>query len=252
MLRRNCVLAISTITLAAAPLAVAQANAAGVAAIRSTLMGDDAGIVQGQPCVVVEKIESVTPLADGTTLTRNREEQKWRDSQGRFRKQGTEVDPGKEPVFHTVSIVDPVANTFTLLNLDRKTATVFHLPDQGQAALHPWVDPDKEPILARPRVQVKVEKLDGKTIAGAYAVGRRVTRIRPPGTIGNDKPVISVAERWVSPDLKILLASTLDDPREKQVRLVTQLDRSAPDPSVFVIPADFTVKDVDVTQQAQK
>lgn len=251
MLRRNCALVISAVALAAVPFAAAQTGG-GAATMRLMAMGDDAGIVQGQPCVVVEKLERVTPLADGTTLTRNWEEQKWRDSLGRFRKQETEVESGKDPVFHAVTIVDPVANTLVTLNLDRKTATVFHLPTQGPAALHPWVDPFEEPLMARPGVQVKTEKLEGKTIAGVPAVGRRVTRIRPPGTIGNDKPVVSVAERWVSPDLKIMLETTLDDPREKQVRLVTQLDRSAPDPSVFAIPADFTVKDLDITQQAQK
>lgn len=248
MFRKNCVLAISAIAIAAAPFAAAQTNAI---AMRLMSMGDDAGIVQGQPCIVVEKLETTKPLADGTTLTHYGEEQKWRDSQGRFRKQGTEVEPNQEPVFHTATIVDPVANTLTALNMDRKTATVFHLPDHGAAALHPYVDMDNRTHLALPGVQVKVDKLDGKTIAGVYAVGWRVTRIRPPGTIGNDKPVISVAERWVSPDLKILLYGSTDDPRGKLVQQVTQLDRSEPDPNVFAVPSDFTVKEVQVPQAQQ-
>jgi hypothetical protein len=246
----NRVLAISLAAVAAIPFAAAQMGGNG-AAMRLGMMGADAGIVQGQPCVVVEKIESVRPLADGTTLTRDNEEQKWRDSQGRFRKQGTEIEPGQQPVFHTANIVDPVANTLTVLNLDRKAAMVYHLPDHGPAALHPYVELEDQQLWARPGVQVKMEKLEGKTIAGVYAVGRRVTRIRPPGTIGNDKTVISVAERWVSPDLKILLYSSSDDPREKLVRQVTQLERSEPDPSVFAIPSDFTVNDVQVSPPQQ-
>jgi hypothetical protein len=103
-----------------------------------------------------------------------------------------------------------------------------------------------------PGVQVKVEKLDGKMINGVYAVGRRVTRVRPPGTIGNDTPVVSVAERWVSPDLKILMASSSDDPREKLTREVAKLDRSEPNPALFTIPADFAVKEVTVGPRQQQ
>jgi len=228
------------VTIIALPAAHAQIGAAGVVA----LMQDDAGIVQGQPCTVVEKTESITPLADGTTITRRTEERKWRDSQGRFRKQVTQVEPGEDAVFHLVTIIDPVSNTLTVLNLDRKSANVTHLPDQGPWHLHPYVDLEDKPLMARPGVKIKVEKLDGKTIAGVYAEGRRVTRTRPPGSIGNDKVIVSVSERWVSPELKILLESSMDDPREKQARLVTQLNRAEPDPSLFTIPSDFTVKEV--------
>ena len=242
---------------AMAPAVVAQSvNGTGSGSVtaavmaRLEMMGDDAGITVGQPCVVVEKIETIRPLADGTTITRYGEVQKWRDSQGRFRKQGTEMDQNNsEPVFHSAMIVDPVNNTFTTMNLDRKTATVFHLPEQGPGQLlHPYVDLDNQPVMARPGVEVKVEKLEGKTIAGVPAVGRRVTRTRPPGTIGNDKTIVSVSERWVSPDLNILLSSSMDDPREKETREVTQLERTEPDESVFRIPADFTVKDIPARQ----
>jgi hypothetical protein len=212
------------------------------------MMGEDAGIVVGQPCAAVEKIVSITPLANGTTITKRAEERKWRDSQGRFRKEATDVTEGEEVVFHTARIVDPVSNTLAVLDLDRKVATVFHLPEQGPGKLHEYVELDDKQPEARPGVQVKIEQLNGKSIAGEYAVGRRVTRIRPPGTIGNDKTVVSVSERWVSPDLKILLASSMDDPREKLVRQATRLDRAEPDSSLFTIPPDFTVKEVHVPE----
>jgi|HubBroStandDraft_1064217.scaffolds.fasta_scaffold38339_3 hypothetical protein len=210
------------------------------------LMEDDAGTVLGQPCTVVEQSEVTQQLADGTTLTQHTIVHKWRDDQGRFRRESAGVKGDEAPVFQHASIIDPVNKTFVNLNLDRKTATVYHLPDSGPDALHPYVDQFDKEILALPGVQVKVEKLGGKTIAGVYAEGRRVTRIRPPGTVGNDKPLVSVRDQWVAQDLKILLASSLDDPRHKQVDQVTQLERSEPDPGLFTIPSDFTVKDVTV------
>jgi hypothetical protein len=243
MLQRSRTLALSALALAALSVAAAQ-NGGGMAAAQLALMGDDAGIVLGQPVVAVEKNVEIKPLADGTKITTQSEIRKWRDSQGRFRKQGAEIAAGEEPAFRMVRIIDPVNNTFTMLNLETKVATVFHLPDQGPGRLHPWTDRDEKPIMARPGVKVKVEKLEGREIAGIYAEGRRETRVRPPGKVNNDKVIVSVSERWVSPDLKILLASSMDDPREKLTREITKLDRTEPDPALFQIPSDFTVKDV--------
>jgi hypothetical protein len=230
------ILTISAVVCLAGPVAVAQYGGAAVAALN----GDDAGIVLAQPCVVVEKVVEVTPLADGTKITRMTEERKWRDSQGRFRKEVTQVQEGQEPVFLIATIIDPVKNTITTLHMDTKMASVVHLPE---GTLPKYVELDDKELYARPGVQVKVEKLPGKTIAGVYAVGRRVTRTRPPGTIGNDKPVVSVSERWVSPDIKILLATSMDDPREQMTREVTHLERVEPDANLFLVPADFTVKE---------
>jgi hypothetical protein len=227
------------------------AHAQLTAAAHIALAQEDAGIVLSQPCTVVEETQSTRQLPDGTTLTRRTEIRKWRDSQGRFRRQSAEVSDGQDPQFETASIIDPVANTLTILRFDRKTATVYHLPDHGPNSLHPYVELDDIPLFAHPGVKIKVEKLEAKTIAGVYAEGRRVTRVRPPGVIGNDKPVTSVAERWISPDLKILLASSSDDPREQLIRHVTQLDRSVPDSSVFQIPQGFTVSEVPVQQKEQ-
>lgn len=240
---RRCLWMLLVLGLAL-PIAVAQVG--GLAAV--TLMGDDAGIVTGQPVVVVEKTATMTPLADGTKITKATEELKWRDSQGRFRKEVTQVTDGNEVVFHRATIIDPVKNTLTILDLDRKIATVMYLPEKGPGKLHPYVELNDKPLMGRPGVQIKVEKLDGKSIAGVFAVGRRVTRTRPPGTIGNDKPIVSVSERWVSPDLKILLASSMDDPREQQMRQVTQLDRTEPDASLFQVPSGFALKEVPVRQ----
>jgi hypothetical protein len=55
--------------------------------------------------------------------------------------------------------------------------------------------------------------------------------------------VVSVSERWVSPDIKILLASSMDDPREQLTRQVTHLERTEPDSSLFQVPAGYTVKE---------
>jgi hypothetical protein len=243
-------LAVIAIAALALPFALAQ-NGGGAAAVRLMMMGDDAGIVLGQPCHAVELLQTTRTLPDGTTITHRSEEMKWRDSLGRFRKESAPVEQNGDPDFRAATIVDPVNNTLIVLNMERKVATVFHLSDHGAASLHKYTDPLDDPLFARPGVQVKVEKLPGKYIDGVYAVGRRVTRVRPPGTIGNDKTVVSVSERWVSPDLKILVASTDVDPRVEISRALTQVDRGEPDPSLFAVPSGFTVRDVPVHSQNQ-
>jgi hypothetical protein len=249
MLLKKRALAIALAAMTTLPAVHSQINPA----LRLRLMEDDAETVLGQPCTVVQQNEVTQQLANGTTLTHRTIVRKWRDSQGRFRRESAQVEGDQPPVFQRASIVDPVNNTFVNLNLENKTATIFHLPDHGPDALHSYVDQFDKEILALPGVQVKVEKLGGKTIAGVYAEGRRVTRFRPSGTVtlGNDKPIVSVRDQWVAQDLKILLASTLDDPRHKEVTEVTNLDRSEPDPALFQIPSDFTVREVSV-DSAQK
>jgi hypothetical protein len=99
------VLVVGAIVFLAMPTAVAQYTAAAVAALN----GDDAGIVLGQPCTAAEKTVEITPLADGTKIIKRTEVRKWRDSQGRFRKEKAQVEDGQEPVFEVATILDPVS-----------------------------------------------------------------------------------------------------------------------------------------------
>jgi hypothetical protein len=224
---------LATMTL---PSAVAQYGGAAVSALNS----DAAATVLGEPCSFLVNVQKTTPSADGTATTRHTEQREWRDSQGRFRREVAEVQEGQAPVFQVAVIIDPVKNTVTTLKMDQKTASVVHLQPKQ---LHPYVELDDKPMYAMPGVKVKVETLNGKQIAGVAAVGRRVTRTRPPGSIGNDKTIVSVSERWISPELKITLATSMDDPRGQSRSDVTQLVRAEPDAALFQVPADYAVQE---------
>jgi hypothetical protein len=57
--------------------------------------------------------------------------------------------------------------------------------------------------------------------------------------------VVTTREFWYSSDLEINLSVTRKDPREgTQVIQLVDLSRSEPDPSLFQVPADFTVADM--------
>jgi hypothetical protein len=92
--------------------------------------------------------------------------------------------------------------------------------------------------------EVNRESLGTQTIEGVAAEGTRITFTIAAGKIGNERPIVTVNERWYSQELQTLVMSKNSDPRtgETTYRL-TNIDRSEPDPSLFQVPADYTVKE---------
>ena len=66
----------------------------------------------------------------------------------------------------------------------------------------------------------------------------------PAGQIGNERDIEIVSERWYSPELKMVIMTRHSDPRaaESTFRL-TNIRRTDPDPSLFQVPSDYTIKD---------
>jgi hypothetical protein len=98
---------------------------------------------------------------------------------------------------------------------------------------------------------VKTESLGAKMIEGIQVTGKRTTSTIPAGTIGNDKDILITRETWYSPDLKLVIQSTQTDPRFGQTTYsLTNIQRSEPDPSLFQVPAGYTIRKVPVHVQA--
>ena len=88
------------------------------------------------------------------------------------------------------------------------------------------------------------EDLGSQTMEGALVNGTRTTRTIPTGQIGNDAPIKIVTEVWTSPDLKTVVYSKRGDPRMgEQTFQLTNIVRAEPDPSLFFVPAGFTITD---------
>ena len=81
--------------------------------------------------------------------------------------------------------------------------------------------------------------------------GTRTTTTIPAGTIGNEQPILIVAEQWFSPDLKVLVMTKHSDPRtgETTYRL-TNIVQTEPARSLFEVPADYTLKDSVIRRQS--
>lgn len=89
-----------------------------------------------------------------------------------------------------------------------------------------------------------VEQLGTKVVEGVQAEGTRTTLTIPSGQIGNDKPIQIVDEVWRSPELQVIVHSEHSDPRMgSTVYSLQNISRSDPSPTLFQVPADYTVKD---------
>jgi hypothetical protein len=94
--------------------------------------------------------------------------------------------------------------------------------------------------------------LEHKMIDGLPVEGRKTSTVIPAGQIGNEQPITITSEEWRSPDLNVLVMTRHNDPRtgESSYRL-TNIIRAEPDPSLFLVPADYTVKDTNIRRMLE-
>jgi hypothetical protein len=150
-----------------------------------------------------------------------------------------------QPIF--VTIVDLVADQVIHLNPRQKTATVTPIPS-GHAGQRAPIRQTQQtaPVQSLPqqeRPHSSVEKLGGESIAGVYAEGRRITRVIPAGTQGNDRDFSVITETWESSELGIQVLDKTTDPRNGvTTRETKNLTRSEPDPALFQVPADYELQ----------
>jgi hypothetical protein len=91
------------------------------------------------------------------------------------------------------------------------------------------------------------ESLGKETIAGVSGDGTRTSTTIPANTIGNERPIEIIRERWYSPELQIVLRSKQSDPRFGETTYdVTRLDRGKPAHALFEVPSDYQVRDAPV------
>jgi hypothetical protein len=258
------------------PLALTVLLVSSAAAISQTIPS------AGNPYTATKKTTFIQKLADGTTITHENTGTEARDSEGRTMQQTSMGDIQGKNFTHT-NVMDPIARTNTIWMSQGKQATRIHMPDLRGAAQQsgpiamglvgsgsigvsntaslsqtirtggtaaapemirtgPMIGaPVRDPNL---RPERKTEKLGGKNIAGVYAEGTRITVTYPAGFFGNDKPIMTIHETWLSSDLKLVVLNIDDDPRTgTRITEVTDLDRGEPNPALFQVPEGYTIRD---------
>ena len=250
----------------------------GVGAYAGGVIGGFGSGISGTPgqpfsADVIEETDRL--LADGNHIHRETHGKLFRDSQGRTRDE-SEIGgfgPAAKPFVH-IMINDPVEGRFILLNPQQKTATIHKfekaistttglgLPVQpannvakSNAPTTAAVSPEEllqslrklqaaNGTQAPGKLQNSYEDLGTMEIEGYTVTGTRFTHTIPAGQMGNDQPMTTTSERWFSQDLKMDLLNKSENPESgTHVRKLVNIHLGDPDPLLFQVPADYTVKE---------
>ncbi|MBZ5702259.1 MAG: hypothetical protein LAN84_10465 [Acidobacteriia bacterium] len=205
------------------------------------------GAVKGAPYSAKAVTERTHVLADGNRIRRTTESGVYRDAEGRFRREvtlpvgGPLAESGNPRSF--IVIRDPAAGTGFVLVPERKIARKLP-PAQAdmRAERKQRIEEMRKKLEASG--EVKTQSLGTKTIAGVAAEGKRTTRVIAAGKIGNEKPIEITNEVWYSKELQAVVLLKRNDPRTGATTYqLTNIQRQEPDPKLFQVPADYTVKE---------
>lgn len=200
-------------------------------------------VVTGAPFTATISVQRTQVLADGNEINRTTTGTIARDSQGRVRRDMTLPAIGawattSEGVPHVIFINDVVSGTQYILEPNRKIAHEIRRFRGGRR-----IRIERNLARTEGARDVTTTSLGTQTISGVPAQGTRYTRTIPAGAIGNEKPIVITRERWYSPDLQMyVLTKTTDPMRGNSVRQLTNIQMGEPNPSLFQVPSDYTVK----------
>jgi hypothetical protein len=198
-------------------------------------------VVAGAPYSADVTNSLVRNLADGNSIQRTTTGHVARDNDGRTYSQETITGGflGQNGPTDLIFISDPVAGYSYVLNASTKVAR--------RRALRPFENrgprgPGQQDRPANPNLVTT--DLGTQTVNGVNAQGKSVTHTIPAGAMGNVQPLVSTSETWYSPDLQIVVSSKHNNPMSGQSNYaLTNIQRTAPNASLFQVPSDYTVKD---------
>jgi len=206
--------------------------------------------VAGCPFSAVVEVTNAQTLGDGSHIVTKYKALSYRDSAGRVGYQSFTVTDTFNDVSETPKMIqtyDPIAGFVNMILLDRSAAWRSKLPapavsDLPRRALS--AEAAASSSSPDPRVKVVVEDLGAQQMQGVLVFGSKSIRTIPAGVEGNDRELTVISESWYSRDLGFALLQKTVDPRSKDKGMrVTSLDLSEPDPTLFQVPAGYTIID---------
>lgn len=195
------------------------------------------------PFMAIARTTWVEILPDGSTITRQNQRVVARDMEGRlFQERRTFVPvpnpSNRQSIAYLHEYDDPVAHTRNVCNIFTKTCDEF--------LYRPVTQTKDTPVGLQPggRTFLTRENLGTDLVDGQEALHSRETLTVFSATIGNTRNIIRTVDYWYSPALGINLKVERHDPRDgDQTLWLTDLNTSAPDPSVFQIPTAYRILD---------
>lgn len=222
----------------AAPAPWAQMGMIAIAPFESTRP------VLGAPYSAEAVTLTTQVLADGNRIEQRTTAAIARDGKGRIRREQQPLPLGGLVVGSSfITIADPASRTHVTLDRERRVAVRVKTPPpeglDGRAPV-PTVSNGGAALAA----SVKTEPLGTRDIEGVRADGTRTTVTIPAHAIGNQAPVVTVSERWFSPDLQAVVLTERSDPRfGKTLYRLVNIVRAEPKPELFEIPAGYRIEE---------
>jgi len=219
--------------------------------------------VKGAPYSAQAVNEMVQTLADGNRISHSSTSTIYRDSQGRERREEANgraifISDPVDGVSYNLQTNSKVAhkNTKRTVGFSYSTGSgdgvgvgrggsittetrtfVMNSPGSGPETFF-FSNQEVSSSKAKPLV----ENLGTQTMEGVSAEGTRTTVTISAGQIGNEQPIVTVTERWYSPELQVTVMNTRKDPRTGTTTYkLTNIVRSEPSPTLFQVPSDYTV-----------
>jgi hypothetical protein len=209
----------------------------------SSEMNFSGKVVKRAPYSAETITETTQALNNGARLTRRTTGMVYRDDEGRTRREMSASTAGPfatmSDVQRLIFINDPVAGVSSTIIPGGDS------PDGDRVVTKtlPVANNDEVPETEMSSGNSRTESLGKDVIEGLLAEGTRTTILIPPGRIGNDEALEIVHERWYSQELQTILLSKHSDPRwGETVYRLRNIDRSAPDHSLFSLPTPSTPK----------
>lgn len=127
----------------------------------------------------------------------------------------------------SVTIRDPVKNTFTQMMIVTKQAWVLSTP----------------PVVTPPVGVWAVERLPSRVIEGIPTEGFRFTRTVPASADGKRAADTQIEEEWISNELSVVLERKTQSQRVgTRTETVSNFKQVEPDPTLFRIPSEYKLQ----------
>ncbi len=198
--------------------------------------------VPNAPFSAAVEIISKQKMEDGTFNIRTTTNHIARDAAGRIyneRRQMVSTAFKGEPILLSAHIYDPATRTSVFLDPFTHLARLSVLP-------HPQPVEAGVPVLG-PHAGAALtaqQDMGEQTIGTTVLRGTKKIWTVPATASGTGKAIEIVDQYWFSPELSVYLITQHDDPRTgEQIVAVKDVNRAAPDESLFTVPARYRVVD---------
>jgi hypothetical protein len=215
-------------------------------------------VVEGKPYSARSITESTQMLADGNRIAQRNEAVIYRDSAGRTRREQTLTSVGQWQAGEAVTVInihDPVAGKSYVLDPVERTAreirpfqmAIAHASEPPGGRVQVFSTAPVGAVELFPPgttgMYEPAEDLGEQVLEGLLVKGTRMTDTIPAGTIGNERAIDIVTERWYSKDIDALVLQRFSDPRfgETTYRLVNVV-LGEPSPDLFQVPQGYELQ----------